>query len=113
MADSHEREVTHELGGNQRRQATRRGPSRRSGFGRYRVEKILGSGGFGRVYLAHDQQLDRPVAVKVPDANLISHPKDAEAYLTEARVVANLDHPTIVPVHDVGRVFGCHPMEVR
>jgi len=71
-------------------------------IGRYRVEKILGEGGFGLVYLAHDEQLQRPVAVKVPHRRLVARPEDAEAYLTEARNVAGLDHPNIVPVYDVG-----------
>ncbi len=71
-------------------------------IGRYRIEQVLGKGGFGLVYLAHDDQLDRLVAIKVPHANLISQPNDAEAYLAEARTVANLDHPHIVPVFDVG-----------
>ena len=71
-------------------------------IGRYRIEKVLGEGGFGLVYLAHDDELDRPVAIKVPHAKLISRPEDAQAYLQEARTVANLDHPNIVPVHDVG-----------
>ncbi len=70
--------------------------------GRYRIEKVLGKGGFGIVYLAYDEQLNRRVAVKVPHAKLISKPEDAEAYLAEARTVANLDHPGIVPVHEVG-----------
>jgi serine/threonine protein kinase len=71
-------------------------------IGRYRLERVLGQGGFGIVYLAHDDQLQRPVAVKVPHRRLVSRAEDAEAYLTEARTVANLDHPNIVPVHDVG-----------
>ena len=71
-------------------------------IGRYRIEKVLGQGSFGLVYLAHDDQLNRFVAVKVPRASLISQPEDAEAYLAEARAVASLDHPGIVPVHDVG-----------
>ena len=71
-------------------------------IGRYRVEKVLGEGGFGTVYLAHDDQLHRPVAIKVPRRHLVSDPKDLEAYLAEARTVASLDHPHIVPVHDVG-----------
>jgi hypothetical protein len=66
-------------------------------IGRYQVEKLLGKGGFGLVYLAHDVQLSRPVAIKVPHANLLSSPKDAVLYRTEARTVADLDHPTIVP----------------
>lgn len=76
-------------------------------IGRYRIEKVLGRGGFGLVYLAQDEQLNRPVAVKVPHARLISKPEDAEAYLAEARTVANLDHPGIVPVHDVGSTEDC------
>src|SRR6058998_3249248 len=71
-------------------------------IGRYRIDKVLGKGGFGLVYLAHDDQLQRPVAVKVPHPRLVSRPEDAAAYLTEARTVANLDHPHIVPVFDVG-----------
>src|SRR5271156_5497204 len=72
-----------------------------SHIGRYRVEKILGKGGFGLVYLAHDEQLQRLVAIKVPHRHRVSTAEDAEAYLTEARTVANLDHPNIVLVHDV------------
>ena len=71
-------------------------------IGRYRIKKVLGEGGFGRVYLAHDEQLNRAVAIKVPQRNRLSRPEAAEAYLAEARVVASLDHPGIVPVHDIG-----------
>ena len=69
---------------------------------RYRVKKVLGKGGFGLVYLAHDEGLDRLVALKVPHAHRVSRVGDADAYLAEARLVASLDHPNIVPVHDVG-----------
>jgi serine/threonine protein kinase len=71
-------------------------------IGRYRIDKVLGKGGFGLVFLAHDDQLQRLVAIKVPHARLVAQAADAEAYLTEARTVANLDHPHIVPVFDVG-----------
>jgi serine/threonine protein kinase len=71
-------------------------------IGRYRIERVLGQGGFGLVYLAHDDQLQRLVAIKVPHARLVLKTSHAEAYLTEARTVANLDHPHIVPVFDVG-----------
>jgi serine/threonine protein kinase/formylglycine-generating enzyme required for sulfatase activity len=71
-------------------------------IGRYRIKRVLGKGGFGVVYLAQDDQLSRPVAIKVPHRNLVDRLEDAEAYLTEARTVANLDHPHIVPVFDVG-----------
>ena len=68
---------------------------------------MLGKGGFGLVYLAHDEQLNRRVAMKVPHAKLISKPEHAEAYLAEARTVANLDYPAIVPVYDVGSTEDC------
>ena len=78
--------------------------------GRYRVERLLGAGGFGLVYLAHDDQLQRLVAIKVPHRKLVERPEAAVAYLTEARTVANLDHPHIVPVFDVGSTdeFPCY-----
>jgi serine/threonine protein kinase/formylglycine-generating enzyme required for sulfatase activity len=71
-------------------------------IGRYRIERLLGQGGFGLVYLAHDEQLQRLVAIKVPHPEWVARPEHAEVYLSEARTVANLDHPNIVPVHDVG-----------
>ncbi|MSR56888.1 MAG: serine/threonine protein kinase [Planctomycetaceae bacterium] len=71
-------------------------------IGRYRIERVLGKGGFGLVYLAHDEKLQRLVAIKVPHLKLVGRPEDAEAYVTEARTVANLDHPHVVPVFDVG-----------
>lgn len=72
--------------------------------GRYRIERVLGQGGFGVVYLAFDDQLQRSVAIKAPHRQLVSTPADAAAYLAEARTVAGLDHPHIVPVYDVGSV---------
>jgi hypothetical protein len=72
-------------------------------IGRYRVVRLLGEGGFGRVYLAHDDELRRPVAIKVPHRHRVAQPENVEAYLAEARVLASLDHPHIVPALDVGR----------
>jgi serine/threonine protein kinase/formylglycine-generating enzyme required for sulfatase activity len=71
-------------------------------IGRYRVLQLLGVGGFGQDYLAHDDKLNRSVAIKVPHRRLVARPEDAESYLAEAQNVANLDHPNIVPVYDVG-----------
>jgi predicted Ser/Thr protein kinase len=76
-------------------------------FGRYRLLKLLGKGGMGAVYLAHDNQLDRPVALKVPffregDAAL------RERFFREARAAATLSHANICPVHDVGEFKGVH-----
>jgi len=72
-------------------------------LGRYRIVSRLGSGGFGVLFRGYDDELKRDVAIKVPHAERIRTPADAEAYLTEARVLASLDHPHIVPVFDLGR----------
>jgi serine/threonine protein kinase/formylglycine-generating enzyme required for sulfatase activity len=72
-------------------------------IGRYTILKRLGKGGFGEVFLAFDDDLDRSVAIKVPRPERVSSSEDIEAYLNEARIVASLDHPHIVPVYDVGR----------
>ena len=71
-------------------------------LGRYRVVRLLGEGGFGRVFLGHDDSLKRPVAIKVPLRRRVARPQDMQAYLAEARILATLDHPHIVPVYDVG-----------
>jgi serine/threonine protein kinase/tetratricopeptide (TPR) repeat protein len=71
-------------------------------LGRYEIRRVLGKGGFGTVYLGHDTQLDRPVAIKVvqPRADF---PRAAPTeFLEEARRLARLRHPGIVAVHDVG-----------
>jgi serine/threonine protein kinase len=55
------------------------------------------------VWLAEDLELRRKVALKEPRAERLRDPADVETYLAEARVLASLDHPHIVPVYDVGR----------
>jgi eukaryotic-like serine/threonine-protein kinase len=83
-----------------------------SHIGRYRVEKLLGEGGFGRVYLAHDDQLGRRVAIEVPQPERACQPGYADSYLAEARILARLDHPHIVPVFDMGQTEGGLPFVV-
>jgi serine/threonine protein kinase/formylglycine-generating enzyme required for sulfatase activity len=77
-----------------------------SHIGRYRVIRLLGQGGFGQVYLAHDAELDRFVAIKVPITERLAQFVNLDSYLNEARIVARLSHPNIVPVYDVGRTDG-------
>jgi serine/threonine protein kinase/formylglycine-generating enzyme required for sulfatase activity len=72
-------------------------------IGRYRIDNVLGQGAFGAVYLAYDEQLARSVAIKTPHRRRLTKPSDVESYMREARMVAQLDHPGIVPVFDVGR----------
>ncbi len=72
-------------------------------LGRYRILRQLGAGGFGRVYLAEDEQLQRQVAIKVPHLEQLSSSIGPSSYLDEARTVAALDHPHIATVFDVGQ----------
>jgi serine/threonine protein kinase/predicted ATPase len=71
-------------------------------LGRYRLRSSLGSGGFGTVYLAHDTELDRPVAIKVRRDGPGGRTADIERFLQEARNLARLRHAGVVAVHDVG-----------
>ncbi len=72
-------------------------------FGRYPVLKLLGKGGFGRVYLARDEILSRPVAIKVLHPRLFRSAEQVELIESEARIAASLECPAIVRVYDVGR----------
>jgi serine/threonine protein kinase len=75
-------------------------------FGRYRIIKCLGRGGMGSVYLAHDAQLDRQVALKAPHLGAADAPEIRERFAREARAAALVVHPNVCPVHDVGEVGG-------
>ena len=77
-------------------------------FGRYRIERSLGEGGMGAVYLAHDSQLDRKVALKTPKFARNSDPNLVRRFYREARSAATLQHPNICPVYDVGEIGGIH-----
>ena len=72
---------------------------------RYRIVRELGRGGMGVVYLARDPVLDREVAVKVMTPDVLSQ-EAVERFKREARVVARMDHPAIVGVHDLGEHSG-------
>jgi eukaryotic-like serine/threonine-protein kinase len=76
--------------------------------GRYRLEAKLGSGGMSTVYLASDQTLDRPVAVKVMHREMSEQADQLERFRQEARAVAKLSHPNVVSVIDAGEDGG-HP----
>jgi serine/threonine-protein kinase len=70
-------------------------------LGRFQLRELLGSGSFGAVYKAHDAELDRLVAVKVPRAGCFATPEEEARFLREARSAGRLTHPGIVPVHEI------------
>lgn len=71
-------------------------------IGRFEIRRRLGAGAFGTVYEAFDPQLQRPVALKVPQPGMLDSPQRIERFLREARAAAQLRHPHIVPVYDAG-----------
>jgi serine/threonine-protein kinase len=72
--------------------------------GRYSIERELGRGGMGIVYLAREVRLDRPVALKLLPPSLSAKPGLRERFLREARMAAKLSHPNIIPIHAVDEV---------
>ncbi|HKE90586.1 MAG TPA: protein kinase [Gemmatimonadales bacterium] len=72
--------------------------------GRYSIERELGRGGMGVVYLAREVRLDRPVALKLLPPVLAAQPGPRERFLREARLAAKLSHPNIIPIHAVDEV---------
>ena len=74
--------------------------------GRYRLESKLGSGGMSTVYLATDETLDRPVAIKLLHAEISDQPEQLERFRREARAAARLSHPNLVGVIDAGEEDG-------
>src|SRR5688500_20405906 len=72
----------------------------------YEVERVLGTGGMGAVFLARDLRLDRQVAVKVVAPELASSAALRQRFLREARTIARLRHPHIVDVYAAGESNG-------
>jgi serine/threonine-protein kinase len=70
--------------------------------GRYRVERVLGAGGMAVVYRAHDEELHRPVAIKLPAEHLAEDAEFERRFLREAQVASRLSHPNVVAVYDAG-----------
>ncbi len=75
-------------------------------LGRYEIRGELGRGGMATVYRAYDPLFDREVAIKVLPPHLMEDPQFRKRFEREARIVARLEHPAIVPVYDVGEENG-------
>lgn len=72
----------------------------------YQIERLLGAGGMGEVYLAFDEKLKRKVALKILPSEFISNDERVKRFEMEARAIASLNHPGIVTVYDVGNFEG-------
>ncbi|MZR61590.1 protein kinase [Alcanivorax sp. DP30] len=73
----------------------------------------LGKGGMAHVFLATQNSFERPVAIKILSPSLSMEPRFAEQFMREARTVASLNHPHIVPVYDVGEHEGYHYLSME
>lgn len=91
-------------GGEARGQAPVGGEETFPPLGRFVVERELGRGGFGVVYLAYDPAMERRVALKVPCADALLAPGLRRRFLREARAAARLDHPNLVPMYEAGEI---------
>ncbi|HWU37192.1 MAG TPA: serine/threonine-protein kinase, partial [Candidatus Acidoferrum sp.] len=77
-------------------------------LGSYEVLSLLGKGGMGEVYLAHDMRLDRQVALKVLPLEVTQEPERLRRFVQEARAASALNHPNIATIHEIGQAGGLH-----
>ena len=75
---------------------------------RYDIRALIGSGGMGEVYLAHDTKLERKVALKLLLSQYTTNDDRLQRFAREARAVSGLNHPNIVTVYDVDADGGTH-----
>src|SRR5262249_56937837 len=83
-----------------------REPGELGWLARYRVVRLIGSGGMGLVFLAHDTDLDRPVALKVMRPEVARDHELGQRFLREARMTASVKNDHVITVHQVGRANG-------
>ncbi|MEC3952628.1 serine/threonine-protein kinase [Nocardia sp. CDC153] len=82
-------------------------------FGHYRLLRVLGEGGMGRVYEAFDTRSDRVVALKVLPSHSASDPQFRERFRRESRAAAGLNDPHVIPIHQYGEIEGRLYLDMR
>ncbi|MDQ3131728.1 MAG: protein kinase, partial [Acidobacteriota bacterium] len=71
-------------------------------LGRYEIQEKIGAGGMGEVYLAHDEQLDRKVALKILLPEFCCDEERVQRFKSEAKAASSLNHPSIITIHEIG-----------
>lgn len=74
----------------------------------YKIEKLLGKGGMGEVYLAEDTKLDRKVALKILPSRLAADEKRMSGFVREAKFASSLSHPNILTIYEINEIEGIH-----
>jgi eukaryotic-like serine/threonine-protein kinase len=75
-------------------------------IGRYRIVRPIGAGGMGEVYLAHDMELERDIALKILGPELIGDSQRMQRFIQEAKTASALNHPNIITIYEVGQLEG-------
>jgi serine/threonine protein kinase len=75
-------------------------------LGPYEIQSLIGAGGMGEVYKAHDTRLDRTVALKILPSDIAGDPERGARFEREAHAIAALSHPHICTLHDIGTENG-------
>lgn len=72
--------------------------------GKYELRRVIGEGGMGRIYLAHQEVMDRYVAVKVLNPGFAEDPRAVARFLREVKAASRLNHPNTIRIYDFGKV---------
>src|ERR1700688_2018653 len=75
-------------------------------LGCYKIVEVIGRGGMGVIYKAHDQWMDRTIAIKMLHQHLVHDPQSLQRFNQEARAAGNIEHPNVIQAYDFGTAPG-------